>query len=453
MDETLENRLAFEKLVSRISSRFISFDDLDLAINNSLEDMGSFRNASRAYIFLFSEDNTIMDNTHEWCAEGVTPEINNLKGLPIDTFPWWMKKLKDGEIILITDVSAMPPEAATEKEILEQQDIKSVLVLPIYIQKKLTGFLGFDNITTRESWSSEDQALLQITAEIFSNAFSRKYSEQALRSTERQRMEIELKNNAELQETIKRLKETQSQLIQQEQLAGIGQLAAGVAHEINNPLAIAMSNCNLLLDELNSVKELNPAYNMEELEDIAKDIEEGLRRVDTIVKSLSAFSRVDNQAEFKEYDLQEGIRNTLVVANNAYKYYAEIECDFKPVPAIEVNPGQINQVLLNLLLNAAHSLKTKHIVDKQRGLIRFSISADTSYLYCSIEDNGIGISKENLSKIFNPFFTTKPVGEGTGLGLSIVYDIIVNKHRGEVEVASELGEGAVFTLKLPLKKR
>ena len=569
MNNTLEKRLGFEKMVSRISNRFICLDDIDLAINLSLEDMGSFSLASRAYIFLFTEDGAIMDNTHEWCAKGVTPEINNLKGLPNDTFPWWMKKLSKSEIIRIPDVSRLPKEAAREKEILEKQGIKSVIVLPIYIHKKLSGFLGLDNIASQGSWSSEDQALLQLTAEIFSNAFSRERTKLELKSseskfkelfhiandficvhtlgypgeqmrfievnrqallktgysreeylsltpadlctpeyakqlpafqeiirernhitftmeyvtksgekvsaemyshvffldgkkvvmtigrdiTDQQRMEEELKrDNLGLQNAIARLRDTQSQLIQQEQLAGIGQLAAGVAHEINNPLAIAMSNCGLLKEELDSIKEQCPAWNTEELEDIVTDIYEGLKRVNTIVKSLSAFSRVDYQSEFKEYDLQEGIRNTLVVANNAFKYYADTDCVFQQVPSIEVNPGQINQVLLNLILNAAHSIKTKYSNEKKRGLIRFTVSADEDFVSCIIEDNGVGISQENMSRIFNPFYTTKPVGEGTGLGLSIVYDIIVNKHHGEVEVKSKPGEGAEFTLKLPIKR-
>ncbi len=569
MNNTLEKRLRFEKLVSRISNRFNSLDDIDLAINLSLEDMGRFSLASRAYIFLFTEDGANMDNTHEWCAKGVAPEIHNLKGLPNDTFPWWMKKLSNSEIIRIPDVSRLPKEAAREKEILEKQGIKSVLVLPIYIHKKLSGFLGLDNTAAQGSWSCEDLALLQVTAEIFSNAFSRERAEQELKSseskfrelfhiandficvhtlgypgeqmrfieanrqvllktgysreeflaltpaelctpeftkqlptfqeiirklnhitytmeymtkkgenvraemyshvfyldgkkvvmtigrdiTDQQRMEQELKrDNLGLKEAIDRLRDTQSQLVQQEQLAGIGQLAAGVAHEINNPLAIAMSNCGLLKDELNSVKEQYPAWNTEEMEDIVADIYEGLKRVDTIVKSLSAFSRVDFQSQFKEYDLREGIRHSLVVANNAFKYFADTDCIFQPIPSIEVNPGQINQVLLNLILNAAHSIKTKYSNEKKRGVIRFTLRADEDYVYCIVQDNGIGISQDNISRIFNPFYTTKPVGEGTGLGLSIVYDIIVNKHHGEVEVKSRPGEGAEFTLKLPIKR-
>jgi signal transduction histidine kinase len=301
---------------------------------------------------------------------------------------------------------------------------------------------------------------------------------------ERKFMEKELKKKNEgLQDAISRLQETQSQLIQQEQLAGIGLLAAGVAHEINNPLAYAIGNCNLLKDDLGQLLESFVKYKefseilekvelpghlnrtlsslqmhystgetINELEEIVDDIYEGLKRVDTIVKGLSAFSRMDCHDELKEYDLLDGIRNTLIVTNNSYKYIAEIDNVCKPVPLIEANPGQVNQVLLNMILNAAYAIKEKHAVDKKKGLLRISTDSDEKYVYCVIEDDGVGVAKENINKIFNPFFTTKPVGVGTGLGLSIVYDIIVNKHHGEIEVISNQGEGTKFTLRFPIKQ-
>lgn len=594
IEESLTHRLAFEQLVSKISSRFISFTDLDYAINISLEDMGRFSSASRAYIFLFNDDNSIMNNTHEWCSEGVTPEIKNLKDLPSDIFPWWMSKLKKGEIILITDVGKLSEEAKSEKGILEAQGIASVVVLPIYVHKKLHGFIGFDNIIATKGWKREDLSLLQLTSEIFSNAFERLSVDQALRSSERRfrelfhnandmisvhtvnemkfieannlicsktgyireellkmsaidlcapefkdymanlhkvienddhityemvyiskegqhipvemhaylfmfnneqvvmviakditdrmRMEIELKeNNLALQGIINKLKETQSQLIQQEQLAGIGQLAAGVAHEINNPLAFTISNFDTLkrylktfkdgynehkafFNESEKLPELNTFLDklslfeaqyrtemlIDDLDEIILDIQEGLHRVDTIVKGLSSFSRVDYQETFREFDLHEGINNTLTVAINEYKYYTKIEKVLNPIPMVFGNPGQINQVLLNLLLNAAYAIKAKTMSSK--GIIRIETYKDETYIYCVISDNGIGISEEHINKIFNPFFTTKPVGEGTGLGLSIAYDIIVNKHHGEIEVESS-PNGTNFIIKFPFKNK
>lgn len=430
----------FESMVSKISTRFINTKDMDKAIHMSLEDIGKYSHADRSYIFIIKENN-IMDNIYEWCSEGTTPEIDNLKGLSTDIFPWWMEKLIKKEIILVSNVADMEEEAEAEKIILLEQGIVSVAVLPIYVHQKLYGFIGLDNVVTQAEWSHEDINLLQLMSEIFSNAL------------ERMQMERELKkNNEELKEAIIRLKETQSKLIQQENLAGIGQLAAGIAHEINNPLAFIISNSSILHKYFSNIRkyiteeEATPL--VEEVEDTLLDIQDGLKRVDTIVKSLSAFSR--NDQTMIPFDLNQGISNTLTIAKNEYKYYAEIITNLNNLPTLKCIPGQINQVLLNLLLNAIYSIKKKYGKGFKKGIIHFNTYHDSNYVYCEIGDNGEGIAKVKLPKIYNPFYTTKPVGEGTGLGLSIVYDIIVNKHQGTIDVVSEEGIGTTFIIKLPI---
>ena len=266
-------------------------------------------------------------------------------------------------------------------------------------------------------------------------------------------MDQEIENKEfEQQMKTKSLNEIRSILIQQEQLAGIGQLVAGVAHEINNPLAYVMSNCSLLKDDLKSLSAPNLTGDViDELQCIVDDIYTGLERVNMIAKGLSAISRIDVMNVYKEYNILEGIRDTINIAYNTYKNYADIEYKLKPVPCVDANPGQINQVLLNLILNAAYSLKKEHS-ESQKGFIRIGTDTDNNYIYCTIEDNGAGIPKEIEGEIFKPFFTTKPIGEGSGLGLSLSYDIIVNKHHGEIDVTSNPGEGAVFTFKIPIKQ-
>jgi len=143
--EAIKRRLAFEETIAHISSRFVGFSNIDGAINDSLADVGTLSQASRAYIFLFREEGTMMDNTHEWCAEGMSPQMANLQNLPCDMFLRWMTKLRNGEVIHIKDVSKMPAEAKNAKEILESQDLKSLLVLPLYIGGEPAGFLGLDN--------------------------------------------------------------------------------------------------------------------------------------------------------------------------------------------------------------------------------------------------------------------------------------------------------------------
>ena len=302
--------------------------------------------------------------------------------------------------------------------------------------------------------------------------------------TEFKQLQEELRNsNQELQEILEELTMTQNRLIQQEKMAGIGQLAAGVAHEINNPLGFVMSNFDTLKNYVRKYKRVLDAYRelrnevlnsrnqdveskimninevekaekihfiAEDLEDLFKDTSEGLMRIGKIIMSLRLFSRVDQQNEIDEFDLNEGINNTLAVAQNEIKYYAVVEKELGDIPVIQANGSQINQVLLNLIVNAVHAIKSKD--SEEMGKIKISTSYDDKFVYCCIEDNGEGIAEENLHKIFDLFFTAKSVGQGVGLGLSISYDIITNKHGGELLVRSIKGVGSIFTIKLPIQK-
>ena len=288
----------------------------------------------------------------------------------------------------------------------------------------------------------------------------------------------------ELQATNKKLKETQSSLVQQEKLASIGQLAAGVAHELNNPLGFVTSNFNSLHNYYQSLKkyletweellpklkngngngsashpcivEIEEIKKQENVNLIFKDVEDifgectdGFQRMTSIVKNLKDFSRIDHAEFIETYDLHSGIESTLVVARNEYKYVAEIEKSLSDLPLIECNGGEINQVLLNIIVNAAHAIKSQGREDA--GKISIKTYCDDVYIFCEIRDDGPGIPQQIIGKIFDPFFTTKEVGSGTGLGLSISYDIIVNKHKGDLTVKSKVGEGTTFAIKLPIK--
>jgi two-component system NtrC family sensor kinase len=300
--------------------------------------------------------------------------------------------------------------------------------------------------------------------------------------TDKKLMEETLKKrNVEIKEALANLEQTQMHLVEQEKLAGIGQLAAGVAHEINNPLGFVLSNFDSLKQYLTKItdvynkyrdlkirvldsdvqelkelaeqiiifeKQKKIAYIFEDLGPIIQESDDGLKRLSEIVKALKLFSRVDKSSEFENYDLNTGIRNTLIIAKNEIKYVAEIELDLRELPEIQASSGQINQVLLNIIINAAYAIKEKQ--SDKMGMIKIASNHDDQFVYCSIKDNGLGMSEETLKNIFNAFFTTKPIGEGTGLGLSISYDIIVNKHCGDISVTSEKGIGTTFIIKLPL---
>ncbi len=288
---------------------------------------------------------------------------------------------------------------------------------------------------------------------------------------------------AELEKANKELKETQSQLVQSEKMASIGQLAAGVAHEINTPVGFVASNFQTLEGYTNKFRNLFKMYSelmeqiksseepellkkaqditksrddmkiefvLEDIQELFDDSKEGLQRVTGIVQNLRDFSRIDQPEDFAEYNLNDGIKATLVVANNEIKYDCDIKTEFSKMPPVFCNSGQINQVFLNILVNAAQAIKSQ---DRDgNGTITIRTYATETDIVCEISDDGSGIPPEKVSNIFDPFFTTKPVGKGTGLGLSVSYDIIVNKHKGEIFVDSTVGEGSKFTIKLPIKK-
>ncbi len=199
--ENFRKKVEFEKTVSTISSQFVNPDSIDGAINYSLRKMGILSNSSRSYLFMFNEDNITMSNTHEWCAEGVTPQIEELQNLPMDIFPWSISKLKNGEILDINDVENLPPEASSEKQEFLREDNKSLIFLPIIMGQKTAGFIGFDNVRSSGKWSDDDLNLLKISSDIIGNALKRKKTEQELEEINKELEESFKKRSRELEES------------------------------------------------------------------------------------------------------------------------------------------------------------------------------------------------------------------------------------------------------------
>ncbi len=303
--------------------------------------------------------------------------------------------------------------------------------------------------------------------------------------TERKKAEESVRLACEdLEKTNQEMKEVQSQLVQSEKLASIGQLAAGVAHEMNTPVGFVASNFETLENYMEKILELFQMYSellgkietsekaklldiadainktwsemkidfiLEDLPTLFSDSKEGIGRITSIVQNLRDFSRVEQPENFEIYNINDGIRATLIVAQNEIKYHADVEMETSEVPQIICNTGQINQVLLNILMNAAQAIKSEEREEKGKIMIRTYATDDD--VICEISDDGPGIEPDKLQNIFDPFFTTKPVGMGTGLGLSISYDIIVIKHKGMLLVDNSVGKGTTFTIKLPISKK
>lgn len=280
----------------------------------------------------------------------------------------------------------------------------------------------------------------------------------AKRSVEELIAELELKN--------KTLKSTQAQMLQSEKMASVGQLAAGVAHEINNPMGFITSNLGSLqkyiaklhqfidlqtetLADLNAEdrikearKKLKIDFLFEDTDDLLTESLSGAKRVSEIVKNLKSFSRVDAE-ETALTDLNDCLDSTLKVIWNELKYKAKIVKEYADLPQTLCNPQELNQVFINILINAAHAIEEK-------GEICLRTWVDGEWIKVALSDTGQGIPADKLERIFEPFYTTKPVGKGTGLGLSICYDLI-KKIGGDIQVASKVGHGTTFTLSIPLK--
>lgn len=271
-----------------------------------------------------------------------------------------------------------------------------------------------------------------------------------------------------------RLHDAQGQLIQNEKLASIGQLAAGVAHEINNPIGYVFSNFGTLQTYLHDLlrlidafvdaepdlaseklrqdmaalrKEIDLDYLKDDIIALMNESREGIERVRKIVQDLKDFSHVDTSADWQWSDLHRGLESTLNVVNNEIKYHADVIREFGELPRVQCLPSQLNQVFMNLLVNAAHAME-----GRERGTITVRTRAcSESDVLIEIADTGCGMPPEIINRIFDPFFTTKPVGKGTGLGLSLSYGII-QKHHGKLEVESVPDRGTTFRITLPVNQ-
>ena len=328
----------------------------------------------------------------------------------------------------------------------------SAICWPLAEGEQVTGCICVNRTPEMPPFTDEDMAqgtaLLNLVSLALNNV--RMHMEQKARLDELSRLN-------------KRLEEAQNQLLQSEKMASIGQLAAGVAHEINNPIGYVNSNLGTLQRHISDILTVLAAYeagvSAERAKEIAENLEldyiredilallneslEGIARVRKIVQDLKDFSHVD-EAEWQFADLHRGLESTLNIVHNELKYKATVVREYGDLPEVECLPSQLNQVFMNILVNAAHAIR-------ETGIITLRTGNSGEEVWIEISDTGQGIPKENLSRIFDPFFTTKPVGKGTGLGLSLSYSIL-QKHGGRIEVDSEQGKGSTFRVILPVRQ-
>lgn len=361
-------------------------------------------------------------------------------------------------LLLNNDVST-DERFQPKREYQKSMQDNSAICWPLKMEGKVIGALSVNRPQAVGTFTEDDmhqgEGLLGMVSLALANI--------QLHVEQKQRIE-------ELRQVNQKLQDAQTQLLHSEKMASIGQLAAGVAHEINNPIGYVYSNLSALEKYVQDVfsivdfymkaedkisdsaarsqlqdfrEKLDFGFLKTDLPSLMEESKEGITRVKKIVQALKDFSHNAAREEWHIANLHKGINSTLNIVNNEIKYKADVVKQYGEIPEIECLSSQLNQVFMNLMVNAAHAIEG-------RGVITISSGMEGERVWVEVADNGKGIPSENLKRIFEPFFTTKPVGKGTGLGLSLSYGII-QKHNGRIEVQSEVGKGTRFRVWLPIR--
>lgn len=427
----LRTRIEFEDVVGAIATDLIrvDLDQLDAALTDALQRIAAHEAVDRSYIYLIEGD--VMRLSHAWATEMTRSGRPNQRVFPLDSFAWAIEKLRRGEPAIWETIEHRGAEGYGDVIWTSDSDsrLRSSVAVPMHVGGELFGYVGFDALHEAKHWTEDTIRLLASVGTIFANTYERS---RAQRETREAYESLEHK----VEERTRELRRKQSQLVQSEKLASLGQLVAGVAHEINTPLGAIKSNHDVLMRSLRKLHQLvaddgEVPSKLERLLDGLSKVnrvnEEAIGRIVKIVSSLRTFARLD-QAELDEFDVHGGLDDTLTLVNHKLRGRIEVVRDYGDLPPVECYPNRLNQVFMNLLVNAAQAIPEKGTIT-----VRTRVEGDSVVI--EVADDGDGIPEEHLARIFDPGFTTKGVGVGTGLGLSIVHQI-VEEHAGSIDVES-----------------
>jgi signal transduction histidine kinase len=436
VDRTFDrDRAAYRRAVREISEAMVSMLSAREIVDRILVAVSDTMGVERSMVLLMDEEAAALRNEAargDWDdgARGfaLAPDHPIARAL-------WMRRRE----LAREDFDEEPdPELREEcRDVFDTLDVE--LLVPILFGVDLLGVIAVGRKLSGEGLGPDERQLLRTLANQSAIAIenARAFDEIA---------QLNKTLEARVDERTRELRDTQAQLVQSEKMRSLGQLVAGVAHELNNPIGFVHANLQLLDEYVGRLlqPDLDPEKRRKTQEAIAKLLlrsREGTERVKQIVQDLRTFSRTD-QAELQQVDLADEIERTLALIEGRLKGI-QVERDYGELPPVRCYAGQLNQVFLNLLMNACDALDGK-------GTIRIRTRREGEGVVLEFEDDGPGMPPEVLSRIFEPFFTTKPVGKGTGLGLSLSHGIVA-RHGGTMEVASRPGEGARFTIRLPLE--
>ncbi|HEY9810764.1 MAG TPA: GAF domain-containing protein [Halomicronema sp.] len=501
--EQTQKQAQREQLVNQITTQTRQSLNLETILNSAIAQLMEALKADRCLVHLVEHDEVeegksgyiLSDQELEEAAKLVGFRRRHLLEVCRTPFPPsldyfdthgpitnWV--IQHRQLVVISDVTQDPRIDSNNSE-YEQAQIKSSLVVPVQANNQLHAILYLNQCSHTRYWSKNDLELAQAVADQLAISIHQAY----LYARAKAAASTATAQAQQLAQLLEDLQQSQAQLVQTEKMSSLGQLVAGVAHEINNPVNFIYGNlkyANNYIEELLDLVGLYQKYYPEpapeiqehsetiDLEFLREDLIKllasmkiGADRIRQIVLSLRNFSRVD-QAEMKLVDLHEGIDNTLLILQNRLKSNGtlkaiEVVKDYGQLPLVECYAGSLNQVFMNIISNAIDALENSRNVvnlsainaqedtttEEKTPTICIRTEINSSHAIIRIADNGPGIAEVTKGKLFDPFFTTKPVGKGTGLGLSISYRIIVEKHKGSLSCNSELGKGTEFKIEIP----
>ncbi|MCW6037219.1 GAF domain-containing protein [Spirulina subsalsa FACHB-351] len=479
-----------EALLFRLANQIRNSLDLDTILGTAVQEIRHLLQVDWcSYLWCWSQGNQLsLTVSHE--ARGTNKPASAIANCPPEKLLWLAQQIESLNLLRIDDIhqpfllGEETTQSADFLELLQSFHIQSILLIPLKTRSNHLGAIACMNDLGSRHWSEPDIELLQAVVDQLALAIDQAelfaQTRAAALAAQTQAQQLEL--------TIQELKRTQSQLIQTEKMSSLGQMIAGIAHEINNPVNFISGNLSYTSEYVEDLLKLvslyqetypQPNETIEELadeidlefiiEDLPKTLASmqiGAERIRQIVLSLRNFSRLD-QADMKPVDIHEGIDSTLLILHNRLKAKgekAEIQVikKYGKLPQVECYAGQLNQVFMNILSNSIDALEnspephcitisTEVIPDSQHPHSDRQTGLTYGDVLIRITDNGVGMSPETVHHIFDPFFTTKPVGKGTGLGLAISYQIVVEKHHGKIECISKPNEGTQFVIQIPIQ--
>jgi PAS domain S-box-containing protein len=417
VQEALQYRVEMEKLVTMLSTSFINLapEELGAAINRALQAIGEFARVDRSYLFLAYDHVTKVDNTHEWCAPGISPQIEHMQGLRVETYPWIAERLLRLESIHIPRVADLPPGARAERELLQTQHVQSLILVPMAHRGCPMGFLGFDSVRAEKAWLEEDIALLKMTGEIFANALEQERTERELL---RAKVAAEAANH------------TKSEFL------------ATMSHELRTPLNVILGYSDLLLEETFGRLHDEQIHPLRRIDNSARELLDLI----TAVLDVSRLEAGRLPVEVQRVEIP-ALLEEIKAETQGIQERVDLEFSWKVeggLPSLHTDPGKLKIVLKNLIGNAMKFTKEGRITVEAQGSV--------GGVEIKVVDTGMGIPSESLGLIFEPFrqvdTIAKGQAEGTGLGLHIVKRLL-ELLGGTVTVESQVGYGSTFCVWMP----